>query len=313
MPISFVPDSIYKLNATTDQEIENYQKKVPKWQVGNEIKSTTDYYRFAWRRWSKPDDTRTLIASIVPPRVSHVNNMMTFASVDARLIALLAGASASVIFDFLMKSFNKPNLWFDAIEKLPIIEGEAAMLIQNRALRLTCLTEDYKDLWESACGPEIATDSWVVDHPAFDNKHEMEWSFLDPLKWSKDVALRTEFARRQAVLEIDVLVAIALDLSLEELVTIYKHYFYTFSKYDASDEFDQNGLQLPNFVRQNPGRKEVRDELLKWDSKGSLTVKWKLESGTQEINREFFPPFFKVDRIEDYRIAYDVFSERLKS
>ena len=38
---------------------------------------------------------------------------------------------------------------------------------------------------------------------------------------------------------------------------------------------------------------------------------WEIDNGNQTVTKTFYPPFAHVDRIEDYRTAYRVFSERL--
>ncbi|HPE60354.1 MAG TPA: hypothetical protein PLB10_08450 [Thiolinea sp.] len=40
-------------------------------------------------------------------------------------------------------------------------------------------------------------------------------------------------------------------------------------------------------------------------------MSWDIDNGNQTVTKTFYPPFKHVDRIEDYKTAYRVFSERL--
>ena len=311
MPSSFIPSSIYQPRKKENQISSDYQGKVPWSKLSNNSRKFTDVYRMAWRRRSQPDDTRTLICSIIPPGVAHVNNIVSVDFEDFSLVPLVAGCSVSIIFDFFIKSFNKSDVWFDAIRKLPVIEGDYADLIKNRSLRLSCITESFGDLWKKTANQDICKDYWASSNPRLENRFDSSWSTLKADNWSREFALISDIGRRQAVLEIDVLVALALGIELEELVTIYKHYFSTFRKYDENDEFDIFGQRLPNYVRQSPGRAEMRKAKVVWDGTSPITISWYSEPLDKTITRTFKPPFAQVDRIEDYRTAYRVFSERL--
>jgi hypothetical protein len=104
------------------------------------------------------------------------------------------------------------------------------------------------------------------------------------------VGLRNHFERRQALVEIDVLTAIALELSLEELLTIYRVQFSVLQKFEVRLRFDQRGMEVP--------MKTIGGEL------------------GVDVNHpkyaEMVRPFTSVDREEDYRVAWAFFEKKSK-
>ena len=103
----------------------------------------------------------------------------------------------------------------------------------------------------------------------------------------------------------------ALGVTLDELSSVYSVYFYTFKKYDENDLYDDLGQLCPSYHRESLGRLEFRNALAEHDGVSPIRITWEIDNGNATVTKTFYPPFKHVDRIEDYKTAYRVFSERL--
>ena len=119
--------------------------------------------------------------------------------------------------------------------------------------------------------------------------------------WSDTSPLRRASDRRQAQVEIDALVALMLDVTADELCTIYRTQFGVLYGYDRNVYFyDVNGRLVPNSV------------LTVWRKKGDRISAEERTATNQAGNTYVYElPFVTLDREADMRQAYAEFERRL--
>ena len=344
--ITIPDDYLPRTNYLPDCSPNEYRARTPKvsWveQGETEFKRVTEYYRMGVRGMLSQSGERTLISSILPKDVGHMNGLKTYVYKSNLFLIKHSAAVTSLIYDFLCKTTGKANLqqMLDDFPYIDFAEQSSALIV--RKLSLNSITSHYADLWNDCWDPAFTQQSWSIspdsEHPAAKVLPQDFFQQLTPT-WQRNCALRSDYARRQALLEIDVLVAQAFGLTLEELLTIYRVQFPVMQQNESDTWYDQNGrivftanIGLAGVGLQRVARNadlnngisysinsQTRTEhniALGWNDIQHLqageTVSKTYQDTTQPTGPTqrtitYQPPFFKPNREEDYALAWRVF------
>lgn len=349
IPDNFIPRSKYERGDISDEDYNNRQvccewDQVPEYERtnGEKSKGTNKYrpfdqhWRVAYRRMVGTDSERTLTSALIPPGTAWIDSVNGIATNNLETLITITVNFSSIPFDALVRQMGKGNLLPSLISSLPFIEyDQSTACAFVRTLCLNCLTTPYAELWEQCFKAEWKDDQWTQNAAGLD----CTWFQNLTPTWQRNNALRSDLSRRQALLEIDVLTAHAMKLTLEELLTLYRMRFRVMRSYEENTWYDQNGrivfttnAGLPGVGLPNKARsKDVAEGITyaingqKCDERGLGFDNVKdMKSGTvsktfpdttmsdepQERTVTYVAPFFKMDREKDYETAWRVFSER---
>ena len=276
-----------------------------------------------------PRNERTLIPALMPPDCAHIHTVVSVAFRRPRTVINALQTLITVVSDSIIKASGKRFLgshWSRIPAADSTSEGAA------RVLGLVCLTADYADLWNSFC-TLFASSAWSKRDTRLPN----DYFNASGHPWSVSSPLRSDYARRQALVELDVLHAQDVNVTLEELQALYRTQFPVLRHYESDTWYDTRGrivftaskglpgVGLPRrsnakdrrYGIQSPGRSETNISL-GWEDvkimKSGVVTKTVMDDtlpgGPTERTVEYHAPFDRCDREEDYAQAWEHFKRR---
>ena len=311
--------------------LDDYVKFITGFQTGQDrdgkplYDNWIDHYKFAYRRMLGNDSEHTFIGAILAPGYSHVHTINSITFRDVANTVEFAGLAASIPIDFFVKVLGANDLTEGRVETIPFgVSDRFKTALFIRTLMLNCLTKHYTDLWAKMWKEEYKQESWSIE----DKRLKSFASLTEQWQWA--TPLRNYFERRQALVEIDVIAAMALGLSLQDLEMIYTIQFPVLQQNENDTWYDAEGKIVFTCSRgltgvgldrkRNPktgmlGWEDIRGEQIDENTYAGTSpththtidpAKSELYGGQQQT---FVAPYTRCDRIADYRTAWAHFEK----
>ena len=317
---------VQRTNYTPCLPREEYKKQIQGFQIGQDkdgnplYDSFLDYYKVTLRCMLSQAGERTLICAVLPRKTAHIHAVISVAFRDGYNCVDMAALFSSIPLDFFTKTIGIGQIGKDMLSKYPLgVSEKFHSSLRSRILLLNCLTDAYSDLWEEMWSDEFKYESWSIEDKRlkpFDSLTE---------QWQWGTPLRNYFERRQALVEIDVIAAMALGLSLQDLEMIYTIQFPVLQQNENDTWYDAEGKIVFTCSKGLTGvgldrKRNAKTGMLGWEDIRGEQIDENTYAGTSPTHthtidpakselyggqqQTFVAPYTRCDRIADYRTAW---------
>jgi len=295
---TLAPDALPVTSYKPAADAATYDAAYTHW--GSDRIPARDHYRVAWRNMTDNVGQRSLIPAIIPPGAAQINGVTALGAPHgggSELVAVV-GFLSSLIVDTSIRIAPKSTITARTVQRLPtLLIHPLSPSLALRSLRLNALTGAYGDLWADTFNKVFTDEKWTggIEYPGRSALEDIaeKWNFHAPLRRASD--------RRQALVEIDAIVALMLGITADELCTTYRTQFAVLYGYDRNSYYyDVNGRLVPNSV------------LTLWRTSGDRTsVEDRTATNASGNTYSYELPFVTLDRETDMRRAYAHFERVL--
>ena len=324
LDLTYKSEIIQRTNYIPCRSIPEYKQLIPGFPIGKDALGNQlfdcylDYYKVTLRCMLSQSGERTLICAVLPRKTAHINAVISVIFSNRYDSVDMAGLFSSIPLDFFTKTIGIGQIGKDMLSKFPFgFQTKFQSSIRVRSLLLNCLTDKYKELWETCWNDSYMIDDWHIKEQRL-----KDFNKLSP-HWDWDTPLRNHYERRMALIEIDVISSMSLGLSLEDLEMMYAIQFPVLQQNENDTWYDQKG----NIVFTcSKGLTGVGLDRKAWESmRGSLSEDGMTYTGTSETYEHtidpakselyggqkvtYYAPYNRCDRIEDYRRAWAHFEK----
>jgi hypothetical protein len=266
-----------------------------------------NYYHVHRRRVINTNE-RTLISAIIPPNIPHVRSCYSLDFVDINKMLIFSSSSISLVYDFIIRSTGKEDMVWNVVNQLPIVNKHLDDII-IRGIILNSVSKLYSDIWKHAFN------KFTHFNELSKNADRLPQIKKLTNQWSLNKIYTNSYFRRQLEIEIDVLVALALNLTLDDLVSIFQGEFSVLKQNEDDTWYDAKGNIVFTCSKGLTGVGLDRSE---WntikDYKEGQTYQYTIEKSELYKGKvvTYYAPFDKCDRVEDYKVAWGYFEEVFK-
>lgn len=264
-------------------------------------KPFNEFYRLVVRKMLSKSSELNIKATLIPPKVTFVNSIVGYAFRDIKTTVYLSGLLNSLVYIYLINSTGKMNFTSNTINIVPLPNSVYKKAIMLRGMRLNALNSLYADLWEGIVDDDFLKDDWGISSVGRNLKYCIN------SRWNENFPIYNDLERYLAMVELDVLAAMSIDMKLEQLIDLYIINYPNMADNERNTWYDQEG-KIVFTTNKSLTKFGVTRDIWENNKEGDFDAEDQLG-----ISRRYISPFYVTDRVKLYEEVWSNFEKRFSN